>query len=85
MQNTIFIFGGVDTNPERFNDLYSYEIESRKWTCINTTGMVPQQRTFHKAVIFNNVMFVVGGFDGTRLNDMYTILLPGNPDCEDMA
>ena len=22
MNNTIFIFGGVDTNPERFNDLF---------------------------------------------------------------
>ena len=30
-------------------------------------------------------MYVVGGFDGTRLNDMYHIALPGNPDSEDMA
>ena len=37
------------------------------------TGQPPQQRTFHKAVIAQNVMYIVGGFDGSRLNDMYNI------------
>jgi Kelch motif len=26
--------------------------------------------------MFNNVMYVVGGFDGTRLNDIYHIAMP---------
>ena len=84
MNSTIFIFGGVDTSQQRFNDLFSYEVENRKWSCIDTTGVVPQQRTFHKTVIFNNIMYVVGGFDGTRLNDVYHIALPGAMDIEEI-
>ena len=30
-------------------------------------------------------MYIVGGFDGTRLNDLYNIALPCNPDAEDQA
>ena len=64
--------------------MFSYECENRKWSQIDTTGMVPQQRTFHKAVIFNNIMYVVGGFDGTRLNDLCHIALPGSMDIEEI-
>ena len=28
------IFGGVDTDQKRFNDLFTYDIEKRKWTAI---------------------------------------------------
>ena len=84
MKKTIFIFGGVDTSQQRFNDLFSYEVETRKWSEIDTSGVVPQQRTFHKSVIFNNIMYVVGGFDGTRLNDLYHIALPGSLDIEEI-
>ena len=84
MNKTIFIFGGVDTNQQRFNDLFSYEVENRKWSAVETTGPTPQQRTFHKSVIFNNIMYVVGGFDGTRLNDLYHIALPGSMDIDEI-
>ena len=36
---------------------------------------MPQPRTFHRAVLIQNVMYVVGGFDGSRLNDMFHIAL----------
>ena len=84
MKKTIFIFGGVDTSQVRFNDMFSYEVETRKWTGIETSGIVPKERTFHKAVIFNNIMYVVGGFDGSRLNDMYHIALPGSMDIDEI-
>ena len=85
LKNTIFIFGGVDTSQQRFNDLFSYETETRKWSEIESKGQVPQQRTFHKAVIFSNVMYVVGGFDGSRLNDLFHIALPGSLDIEEIT
>jgi hypothetical protein len=31
---------------------------------IETTGEAPQPRTFHRAVIFKNIMLIIGGFDG---------------------
>jgi len=70
------IFGGVDTNSLRFNDLFSYDFEKRKWTQLQAGGQVPQARTFHRAVAFGNIMYVVGGFDGSRLNDLHHIALP---------
>lgn len=84
-QGTIFIFGGVDTQQQRFNDIFSYETDNRKWQEIETLGLPPKERTFHKAVIFNNVMYVVGGFDGSRLNDIYHIALPGSLDDDELA
>lgn len=29
-------------------------------------------------------MYVVGGFDGTRLNDLYHIALPGSMDIDEI-
>lgn len=74
----MIVFGGVDTESMRYNELYSYEFDKRKWTLIQTNGEVPQPRTFHRAVNFNNIMYIVGGFDGTRLNDIHHIALPSN-------
>jgi hypothetical protein len=84
-QDTIFIFGGVDTQQQRFNDIFSYETETRKWSEVETHGLPPKERTFHKAVIFSNVMYIVGGFDGSRLNDLYHIALPGSLDDDELA
>ena len=35
---SMIIFGGVDTSQQRFNDVFSYDIEKRKWTQVSTTG-----------------------------------------------
>mmetsp|Transcript_14690 Transcript_14690/g.14310 ORF Transcript_14690/g.14310 Transcript_14690/m.14310 type:complete len:320 (+) Transcript_14690:639-1598(+) len=72
----MIVFGGVDTNQQRFNDLFTYDFEKRKWTMTPTTGHLPQPRTFHRAIMFENVMYVIGGFDGSRLNDLHHIAMP---------
>ena len=36
---------------------------------------MPQPRTFHRAVIYKSVMYIIGGFDGQRLNDMHHVAL----------
>ena len=33
--------------------------------------------------MFNSVMYIVGGFDGSRLNDIHHIALPSSLDEED--
>jgi hypothetical protein len=30
-------------------------------------------------------MYIVGGFDGSRLNDLYHIALPGSLDVDELA
>ena len=74
----MYIFGGVDTKQLRYNDLYSYDVERRNWTLEEPEGTIPRARTFHKCVSFNNIMYLLGGFDGQRLNDMYYIALSGS-------
>jgi hypothetical protein len=72
----MYIFGGVDTSQQRFNDLYSFDLEKRVWNLVETKGKLPQARTFHRAVTYGNIMYILGGFDGSRLNDMHHIALP---------
>ena len=55
--------------------MFRLNVDSRTWDEQITSGLAPQPRTFHKAVLIQNVMYVVGGFDGSRLNDMYHIAL----------
>ena len=33
---SMIIFGGVDTQKTRFNDIFTYEFDKRKWTNIET-------------------------------------------------
>ena len=45
--NSMFIFGGVDKNSTRFDDLLEYNFDKREWKIIETGGQVPTPRTFH--------------------------------------
>jgi hypothetical protein len=42
-------------------------------------GNPPSARTFHQSVMSNGYLYVLGGFDGMKRNDMYRVLL----DCSD--
>jgi len=78
IKSKMYVFGGVDTQQTWFDDLYSYDIEKRFWTKEIVTGEVPKARTFHWAIANGNIMYLLGGFDGSRLNDMHSIALPMN-------
>ena len=73
--SNLYIFGGVDTNQQRFNDVHQFDIEQRRFSKVETSGEMPQPRTFHRAIIYRNVMYIIGGFDGQRLNDMHHVAL----------
>ena len=39
-------------------------------------GVVPSKRTFHQAVMYLDAyLYIIGGFDGIKLNDVHRILL----------
>lgn len=44
---SILIFGGVDANMTRYNDLFEFNCETREWKFIETAGSAPSARTFH--------------------------------------
>jgi hypothetical protein len=69
----MFLFGGVDKRQARFADLCEFNFDTRSWSKLKTYGDPPSARTFHQAVIYGGCMYILGGFDGTRRNDMYMI------------
>ncbi len=64
-------FGGGD-DPRRYNDTWSFNISTRKWTELQCTGSIPSSREGHAAVLVDDVMYVFGGdaIDGTNLCDL---------------
>ena len=74
----MFIFAGVDKAQSRFNDLYRFHIPKKEWELVRVTGQTPSPRTFHCALLQEDKMFVLGGFDGARLNDIYMVKLMGD-------
>jgi len=53
-------FGGGD-GEHYFNDTWSFNISTRKWTELQCTGSIPSPRLGHAAVLVDNVMYVFGG------------------------
>ena len=72
---SIFIFGGVDKNQVRFSDFYEFAIEKREWRSIYVTGQIPSSRTFHQLAFNNNSIYLFGGNDGTRKNDLFELTI----------
>jgi N-acetylneuraminic acid mutarotase len=64
-------FGGYD-GTHRFNDTWSFNISTRKWTELQCTGSIPSPRAGHTAVLIDDVMYVFGGLsnDKTYLDDL---------------
>ena len=68
-------FDGVG-DEHRYNDTWSFDISTRKWTEIQCTGSIPSPRAGHAAVLVDDVMYVFGGYTGkTDLGDLYALQL----------
>jgi len=50
--NSLFVFGGIGTNQQKFNDLHEYNFDCRKWIYIESMGTKPSARTFHTSVSY---------------------------------
>ena len=69
----LYVYGGVDHHQKRFNDLSEFCFEQKTWTSVSFPGCIPSKRSFHRISSYENMIFLVGGFDGKRLNDMYAL------------
>ncbi len=69
-------FGGGDYT-HRYNDTWSFDISTRKWTELQCTGSIPIPRVGHAAVLVDDVMYVFGGnaIDHTILGDLTALNL----------
>ena len=69
-------FGGCGA-PGDFNDTWSFNISTRKWTELQCTGSIPSPRRGHAAVVIDDIMYVFGGstIDETYLCDLTALNL----------
>ncbi len=69
-------FGGGDYR-QYFNDTWSFDISTRKWTELQCTGSIPSPRAGHAAVLVGGAIYVFGGhaIDGTSLGDLTALNL----------
>jgi len=72
-KNKLYTFGGWNGFSKTwYNDLHEFNFDTYTWREINPSGEVPNKRTSHSAVIYNNKMYVFGGFSGEEyLNDLH--------------
>lgn len=69
-------FGGTDGGHHFFNDTWSFDISTRKWTELRCTGCVPTPRGGHAATLINGVMYVFGGHTTSQtLDDLIALQL----------
>jgi N-acetylneuraminic acid mutarotase len=68
----LYIFGGINQVQKRFNDVHEFVFEHQTWTRrIAINNFEPSTRTFHQSVIHDSWLYVFGGFDGNKTNDVY--------------
>lgn len=74
-KTTIYVFGGVYNNEKVSNDLWTFEVESNKWTQVPTTGNMPLPVNEHSSCIANDKLFIYGGndFSGIIYNALYAL------------
>jgi len=53
-------FGGF-SDGHYYNDTWSFDISTRKWTELQCTGSIPSPRGCHTVVLVDDVMYVFGG------------------------
>ena len=70
-ENSLYIFGGFD-GTMRVNDLHAYDLEHNEWHRVEIIGgMSPSPRHSHAAVVYQDSMFVFGGYDGSYRSDLH--------------
>ena len=69
---SIFIFGGYD-GTNKVNDFYEFNIDNTTWSEVIYSGMgvPPSPRHSHTCVVYEDSMYVFGGFDGNYRNDFH--------------
>jgi len=64
-------FGGTD-GQYHYNDTWSFDIATRRWSELQCIGFIPSPREGHAAALVDDVIYVFGGrgVDGKDLGDL---------------
>ena len=71
--DTLILFGG--RNKYDLNDLWYFNIKTYKWTQIESYTEIPSPRRKHTAFIYKDIFFILGGYQGSYLNDIHFVNL----------
>ncbi|KAL0483217.1 GalOx Ketch [Acrasis kona] len=75
-EGKLYIFGGSQGKQVFFGDLYSFSLETRQWTAVETFGELrPQRLCCHTSRRMGNDMYVFGGLTS---NEQYENQKPNN-------
>ena len=85
----LIIYGGINANRVRFNEVSCFDIMRRTWFNLETTGSIPCARSFHQAAAVDGAMYVFGGVTegGEKLSDTHRLITPSfsTPIIEDIS
>ncbi|KAF9015562.1 hypothetical protein BDQ17DRAFT_1341282 [Cyathus striatus] len=70
-EDRIIVFGGTD-GQYHYNDTWTFDLQTRRWTELQCIGFIPSPREGHAAAIVDDVVYVFGGrgVDGKDLGDL---------------
>ncbi|KAJ7706377.1 hypothetical protein B0H17DRAFT_1156675 [Mycena rosella] len=70
-ENRIIVFGGTD-GQYHYNDTWTFDLTTRKWSELQCIGFIPSPREGHAAALVDDVIYVFGGrgVDGKDLSDL---------------
>lgn len=71
--NEMFVFGGVDDDSNKLDDLWKIDLRTYAWSLVEVVGGVPSARSGHSAVVYRDLMLVfAGSVDATKeTNNMF--------------
>ena len=75
---SLLVFGGINSDKERFKDLFIFDLNVRRWSRIDASSPIPQSpRSFHQAVALDGAMYVFGGASlSGKLSDTCRLITP---------
>eukprot|EP01080_Neovahlkampfia_damariscottae_P008181 gene8181-9_t len=73
-KSSMYVFGGIDRLKNYSNSVYEFNFETKKWKLFEVKGRIPSKRYSHSAILYNEKMYIFGGFNGlTMLNEVYEL------------
>lgn len=76
IDDNIYVFGGrtgITMGEGNTDEMFSFNINTRKWSKLTTSGKRPAPRSYHAMVSLNKKLYMFGGCsDKGRLNDLYS-------------
>ena len=75
----VLVFGGFGlTNTCKYNDTWSFSMETGQWVEVAAGGELPSPRSGHATFMLGDQLVVVGGVDAEhrRLNDVHVLHMP---------